>query len=134
MQWIFSVKSFDACGRAAAAEVMGDIARHYPGHPVAGNRWHPQSAPSMPRAGSTTASANRGLTNEDGSEVQLIGMRSCARSEYRQARTIRSQRTNAQYRGEFLHAFMDTEQVEVAHLPVELLRGKDRFTADAHGL
>ena len=35
-----------------------------------------------------------------------------------------------EYRGEFLHAFMTTEQVK-SHKPVELLRGKDRFTADS---
>ena len=35
-----------------------------------------------------------------------------------------------EYRGEFLHAFMDTEQIK-SHKPVELLRGNYRFTADA---
>ena len=34
-----------------------------------------------------------------------------------------------EYRGEFLHAFMNTERV-LSHKPVELLRGNDRFTAD----
>ena len=35
-----------------------------------------------------------------------------------------------EYRGEFLHAFLDREIVK-SHQPVELTRGKDRFTADA---
>ena len=34
------------------------------------------------------------------------------------------------FRGEFLHAFMETEQVK-SHLPVELTRGRDRFSADS---
>jgi len=34
------------------------------------------------------------------------------------------------YQGEFLHAFVDSERVK-SHLPVELIFGKDRFTADA---
>ena len=35
-----------------------------------------------------------------------------------------------EYRGEFLHAFMDAERL-ASHKPVELWRGKDHFFADA---
>jgi lipopolysaccharide export system protein LptC len=35
-----------------------------------------------------------------------------------------------QYRGEFLHAFMNTERLK-SHKPVELQRGSDHFTADS---
>jgi lipopolysaccharide export system protein LptC len=35
-----------------------------------------------------------------------------------------------QYRSEFLHAFMNTERIK-SHKPVELLRGKDSFSADS---
>jgi lipopolysaccharide export system protein LptC len=38
-------------------------------------------------------------------------------------------RPRMEFRGEFLHAFLDTERVK-SHLPVELTRGSDRFTAD----
>jgi lipopolysaccharide export system protein LptC len=34
-----------------------------------------------------------------------------------------------EFRGEFLHVFLDTERVK-SHKPVELTRGTDRFTAD----
>jgi lipopolysaccharide export system protein LptC len=34
------------------------------------------------------------------------------------------------FAGEFLHVFMNTERVK-SHKPVELTRGKDRFTADS---
>jgi lipopolysaccharide export system protein LptC len=35
-----------------------------------------------------------------------------------------------EYRSEFLHAFMHTEQIK-SHKPVELTHGNDRFTADS---
>ena len=34
-----------------------------------------------------------------------------------------------EFRGEFLHAFLDTERVK-SNKPVTLIRGKDQFTAD----
>jgi len=34
------------------------------------------------------------------------------------------------FRGEFLHAYLDTERVK-SHKPVELTRGNDQFTADS---
>jgi lipopolysaccharide export system protein LptC len=121
----FSIKTFDASGRIRS-EVQGDVARHYPD-----TQWleidgiRIRSFDIQGRL--TTATAVRGLTNEGGSEVQLIG----------NARVVRdADPSNAkasprmEYRGEFLHAFMDTEQVK-SHKPVELLRGQDRFTADA---
>jgi lipopolysaccharide export system protein LptC len=39
-------------------------------------------------------------------------------------------RPRMEFRGEFLHAFLDTERVK-SHKPVELTRGTDRFTADS---
>ena len=35
-----------------------------------------------------------------------------------------------EFRSEFLHAFMNTEQVK-SNKPVELTRGQDRFSGDA---
>jgi lipopolysaccharide export system protein LptC len=35
-----------------------------------------------------------------------------------------------EFRGEFIHAFMETERVK-SHKPVELKRGTDWFTADS---
>ena len=34
-----------------------------------------------------------------------------------------------EFRGEYLHAFMDTDRV-TSHLPVQIQRGLDQFTAD----
>ena len=75
----------------------------------------------------TTATAIRGLTNEDGSEVQLLGNAVVVREADTGAGANASPRM--EYRSEFLHAFLTTEQVR-SNKPVELLRGNDRFTAD----
>ncbi len=127
----FTLKSFDAKGRVRS-EVMGDKARHY-----ADNAWTEidrvrfRSFDEKGRL--TTATANQGLSNEDGSEVQLIGNAIVVREA-----EIASAANNAkgiapsprmEYRGEFLHAFMATERLK-SHKPVELTRGNDRFTAD----
>ncbi len=121
----FSVRTFDAQGRVRT-EVQGDKARHYPD-----TLWleidtiRIRSFDEQGRM--TTATAERGLTNEDSSEVQLMGNAVVVR----EADT--SQGANAaprvEYRSEFLHAFINTERVR-SHMPVELLRGKDRFTAE----
>jgi lipopolysaccharide export system protein LptC len=121
----FSVKTFDATGRVRT-EVQGVKARHYPD-----TLWmeidqvRVRSFDAQGRI--TTATAEHGLTNEDSSEVQLMGNAVVVRdADVSQGGTASPR---MEYRGEFLHAFMNTERV-LSHKPVELLRGKDRFTAD----
>lgn len=122
----FSVKTFDADGRMRS-EVLGERVRHFPD-----NKWLEidgiliRSFDTNGRL--TTASARRGLTNEDGSEVQLIGNAVVVREATKGKGKEASPR--AQYRSEFLHAFLDSEKIK-SHMPVELTRGNDRFTADA---
>jgi lipopolysaccharide export system protein LptC len=122
----FSIKTYDAKGRMRS-EVQGDVARHYPD-----TKWieiesiRIRSFDAQGRL--TTASALRGLTNDSGSEVQLLGKAVVVREADKTAAGKATPRM--EYRGEFLHAFMDTEVVK-SHQPVELTRGKDRFTADA---
>lgn len=121
----FSIKTYDATGRMRS-EVQGDVARHYPD-----TKWieidsiRIRSFDAQGRL--TTASALRGLTNDSGSEVQLMGKAVVVREADKTAAGKATPRM--EYRGEFLHAFMDTEMVK-SHQPVELTRGKDRFTAD----
>jgi lipopolysaccharide export system protein LptC len=74
------------------------------------------------------------LSNEDGSEVQLIGNAIVVR-EAEVASAANSAKgilpaPRMEYRSEFLHAFMTTERLK-SHKPVILTRGIDRFTADA---
>jgi lipopolysaccharide export system protein LptC len=119
----FSVKTFDTTGRLKS-EVFGTEARHYPDTDTL--------EIDMPRIRSyaqdgalTVATAQRALSNADGSEVQLMGDAVVTRET--------PPGTNAprlEYRGEFLHAFMDTERVR-SHKPVTLIRGTDVFTADS---
>lgn len=121
----FSVRTFDAAGHIRT-EVVGDKARHYPDNQfmeIDGIRVRSFDAQGR----LTTASAEHGLTNEDSSELQLIGNAVVVREADATAGKITPR---MEYRGEFLHAFMNTEQIK-SHKPVELLRGNDRFTADA---
>lgn len=122
----FSIKTFDAQGRMRS-EVLGDQMRHFPQEKfIEIERIRIRSVDTQGRV--TTASAKRGLTNEDGSEVQLLGNAIVVREAA--TRTKGRAEPRLEYRGEFLHAFMQTERLK-SHLPVELLRGKDRFTADS---
>ena len=45
------------------------------------------------------------------------------------ARIDRAAQPRFELRSEFLHFFVETDRVQT-HLPVELMRGQDRFTAD----
>ena len=121
----FSVRTFDAAG-SIRSEVLGSSARHYPDTP-----WLEIDAIRIrsfdTRGRLTTASADRGLSTEDGSEVKLLGHASVVREAQSAASAASSPRL--EYRGEFLHAFITTERV-VSDQPVELLHGQDRFTAD----
>ena len=121
----FVVKTFDSTGRIRS-EVRGAQARHY-----RDTQWmeidgiHIRSFDDKGRL--TTATAKRGLTNDDNSEVQLLGNAVVVREADTGARAQANPRM--EYRGEFLHAFMNTEKIK-SHKPVELLRGNDRFIAD----
>lgn len=121
----FSVRTFDGAGRLKS-EVFGSEMRHYPDTDTMEiDQVRIRSFNETGRL--TTATANRALTNADGSEVQLFG----------NAQVVREASTDADgqplprmaFQGEFLHAYINTEQVK-SHKPVELTRGTDRFTAD----
>jgi lipopolysaccharide export system protein LptC len=109
------------------SEVLGEKVRHYPD-----TEWLEIDIiriRSFDAKGTlTTATADYGLTNEDGSEVQLTGHALVVREAILQTDSKSSPRM--QYRSEFLHAFMNSERIK-SNKPVELLRGQDRFTADS---
>lgn len=121
----FSARSYDAKGRLRS-EISGQTSRHYPD-----TKWLEIDAiriRSFDENGRlTTATARQGLTNEDASEVQLLGDAVVVREADNRLADKPSPRM--EYRGEFLHAFLTTEQVK-SHLPVELIRGNDRFSAN----
>ena len=121
----FSVNTFDSAGHLKS-EVFGADARHYPDTDTLEiDSVRIRSFDTEGRL--TTASANHAVTDGDASEVQLIGNARVVRESLRD-KTGKLQ-PRLEFRGEFLHAFMDTERIE-SHKPVELLRGKDQFTAD----
>ncbi len=122
----FSVKSFEGNGRLKS-EVFGSEARHFPDTDTL-EIDQPRIRTIDEKGQLTVATANRALSNGDGSEVQLFG----------NAVVVRDAGTDAQgrplprleFRGEFLHAFLNTERIR-SHKPVTLTRGADQFTADS---
>lgn len=121
----FSIKTFDAHGRLKS-EVLGAQARHFPDtDTVEIDQARLRSLSDT--GGVTTASADRALTNSDGSEVQLFGNARVVREAYTDASG--RQVPAGEFRSEFLHAFTATERLKT-HKPVVLRRGADQFSAD----
>jgi lipopolysaccharide export system protein LptC len=122
----FSVKSFDANGRLKS-EVFGAEARHFPDTDTI-EIDQPKMRSFNARGEVTVATARTGITNADGSEVQLIGDAVVTRDAVTDA--AGHVRPRLEFRGEFLHAFLNSERVK-SHKPVQLTRGNDHFTADS---
>ncbi len=121
----FAVKTFDAGGQMKS-EVFGTEARHFPDTDTLEiDKVRIRSV--GPTGLITTATANRALSNGDGSEVQLFGDAVVVRDPSTASDGTVTPRL--EFRGEFLHAFLNTERIR-SHLPVTLTRGTDRFTAD----
>jgi lipopolysaccharide export system protein LptC len=121
----FSVRTFQPDGHLKS-ELKGIEGQHFPVDDTL--------AVTQPRMRSydeqghpTVASARRGVSNADASQIKLYG----------DARVVREPITKAdgqvvprlEFRGEFLHAFVDEERVS-SDQPVELRRGADVFTGD----
>ena len=121
----FVVKNFLPSGNLRS-ELFGKEGRHYPDNDTMEVDQVRMRAIS-PEGLVTQATANRGLSNGDGSEIQLFGNAVVVR----EAATGSSGRAvpRLEFRGEFLHAYLDTERV-TSNKPVTLMRGTDRFTAD----
>jgi lipopolysaccharide export system protein LptC len=122
----FSVKTFDVAGRLKS-EVRGTEARHYPDSDTL-EIDEPHIRSFSENGDLTVATAHRALSNADGSEVQLFGDAVVVREPPVAAQG--QQRPRLEFRGEFLHAFLNTERVQ-SNKPVELMRGEDRFTGDS---
>ncbi|MGJ7509377.1 LPS export ABC transporter periplasmic protein LptC [Variovorax sp. GT1P44] len=122
----FVVKNFLPNGELRS-ELFGKEGRHYPDNDtleVDDVRWRAISDEGLVTHGSAT----RGLSNGDGSEIQLFGNAVIIRDP---ASTADGKATpRLEFRGEFLHAFLDSERVK-SHKPVTLIRGTDQFTADS---
>jgi lipopolysaccharide export system protein LptC len=122
----FSVRSFDASGRLKS-EIRGVEGRHYPDTDTL-EIDEPRIRSFNVRGDLTVASARLAISNADGSEVQLVGAAVVRREP--STDPAGHPRPRLEFRGEFLHAFLDAERVK-SHKPVELIRGDDRFTSDS---
>lgn len=121
----FSVKNFDASGRLQS-ELQGSLARHFPDTDTIDiDAVRMRSLAANGRI--THATANRALSNADGTEVQMFGNAVVTR----EALTLPSgqKQPRLEFRGEFLHIWTQTERVS-SNQPVTLIRGNDRFTAN----
>ncbi|WP_370680351.1 LPS export ABC transporter periplasmic protein LptC [Comamonas sp. GB3 AK4-5] len=116
----FMVKDFDAKGRMQS-EIRGDRGDHYPDTDTMEIQ-QVDLRGFAPDGTKTTATARKGISNSDASEVQLWGNAVVVRQPL-------PPRTALKFEGEFLHAWTQEERVR-SHLPVVLTRGEDRFTSD----
>lgn len=120
-----NVKTFDETGRLKT-EIAGTEARHFPYNKTL-EVDNVRVRSIGPDGRLTTATAKRGLSNDAGNEIQLIGDAVVVREPLQMPDGRRLPRL--EFQGEFLHVFTDKEQVK-SHLPVTLRRGGDEFKGD----
>lgn len=121
----FSVRTFDETG-LLKSEIFGDEGRHFPDTDIL-EIDQARIRSLRPDGSITVATGNRAYTNGDASEVQLTGNARVLRDAWRDASGKEYPRL--EFRGEFLHAFLNEERV-TSHKPVVLTRGLDQFTGD----
>ena len=122
----FTIKTFGEDGKLKS-EIAGTEARHFADTDVLEIDQARINSVNINRQ-LTTATANRAYSNGDGSEVQLIGNARIVREASLDANGKAAPRL--EFRGEFLHAFLNEERVQ-SHQPVVLIRGADQFTGNA---
>ena len=117
----FMVQRF-APGGAMRVQIEGDRMRHYPDTDTL-EIDNPRIRALAPDGRVTVATARTALSNGDGSEVQLSGGAHVVRE-------IGANPDAIEFRGEFLHYFVNAERV-VSHLPVTLKQGRTEVRADS---
>lgn len=121
----FSVRVFDPDGRLKS-ELIGVEGHHFPATDTLEVQ-NPRMRSIDETGRLTTATARRGESNGDGSEIKLYGDAHVVREPHQRSRGEIDPRM--EFRGEFLHAFVDEDRVS-SDQPVELWRGPNRFTGD----
>jgi lipopolysaccharide export system protein LptC len=121
----FSVKSFDRNGRLKN-EIRGTEARHFADTDTLEVE-QPRIRSYSEKGALTVATADKAISNSDGSQVQLIGNAVVTREA---AQGQRDEQPRLEIRGEFLHAFMDEERVK-SDRRVTIARGADVFEGDS---
>lgn len=121
----FRVRDFDATGRLTS-DLTGVEGHHFPATDTLEVKDpHMRSVDDDGRV--TVATALRGVSNGDGSEIQLFGNAVIVREATKRPDGTAVPRM--EFRGEYLHAFVNEDRVS-SDKPVELLRGADRFVGD----
>jgi lipopolysaccharide export system protein LptC len=120
----FSIKTFDDQGRLRS-ELQGSAGRHFPDVDVIEVE-RPRIRAYNLRGEPTVATAQRALSNGDGTQVQLIGDAVVVREATGSGPGARQR---LEIRSEFLHVYTETEQLRTDK-PVQILRGADRYSGD----
>lgn len=120
-----TVKTFDDSGRLKT-EIFGTEARHFQDTETL-EIDQARMRSIGPDGRLTTATANRALSNDAASEVQLMGNAVVVREPMQTPDGNWLPRL--EFTGEFLHVFMNEDRVR-SHLPVVLKRGSDVFSGD----
>lgn len=121
----FTVRNFDRDGRLKS-ELTGIQGHHYPDTDTY-ELTQPRVRAYDEQDRLTTGRAERGVSNGDGSEIELFGDARVLRDETAAAGGRATPRL--EFRGPYLHAWPQARRVR-SDQPVELLRGADRFTGD----
>ena len=121
----FSVRKFDPQGRMSA-ELRGPDGQHYPDTNTL-EVTQPRLRSFDPEGRLTVGRADRGVSNADGSQVQLYGNVQVVREQTSSpsGRVV----PRSELRGEYLHVFVNDERVS-SNEPVNLIRGNDHLTGD----
>lgn len=117
----FTVQRFAADG-GLRLQIEGAEARHYPDTDTL-EVDHARIRSVAPDSGVTVATAQKAISNGDGSEVQLNGQAHVVREASQVG--VRSLEA-IDFKSEFLHAYLQTEQLK-SHLPVTITRGTVRI-------
>lgn len=117
----FTLRSYDINGRILSA-MKGERAQHF--QDTLNTLVQQPDVWIFSDKRLTKARAKQALTNEDGSQVQLIGSAMVKRDD------LTSPAKPEQINSDFLHFYADTDTV-VSHLPVSITRGQDTFFADS---
>lgn len=122
----FSLKTFDGDGRLKT-ELLGTEMRHFPDTDTLEiDRVTLRTFDDAGRL--TVATADRGLSNGDASEVQLMGNAVVVREASRTAAGAVDPKL--ELLSDFLHVITDTEHIKT-HKPVVIKRGSDQFSGDS---
>jgi lipopolysaccharide export system protein LptC len=121
----FAMRSYGP-GGALESELSGAQMRHFPDTETF--EVDKVRVQSIRKGQVMVATAERGLSNADGSEVQLLGNALLVRDAFKTPSGQTEPRL--EFRGEFLHVFTQAEKLR-SHKPVVLTRGASTFSADS---